>query len=53
MSDGLLEGSIGHLPPCPFFSADGEVDRVGRVRCVKILQIRLVEHVLLGLEPGI
>lgn len=53
MSDCLSDGSAGYSPPCPFFSADGEVDRVGRVRGVKIFQIRLVEHVLSGLETGI
>jgi len=41
------------LPPSPFFSADGEVERFGRVRVMKIVQVRLVEHVLPGLGSTI
>lgn len=49
----MPDGSVCRSPPCPFFSTDGEVDRVGRVRRVKVVQIRLIEHVLSGLRPGI
>lgn len=36
-------------PPGPFFSAKGELHRVGGVWRVKVGQVRLVEHELLGL----
>jgi hypothetical protein len=42
---------VGHLPPSPFFSAKGEFDRVGGIRRVKVVQVRLVECLLAGI-PG-
>jgi hypothetical protein len=38
-------GRAVNSPPGPFFSTKGELDRVGGIRRVKVVQVRLVEFV--------
>jgi hypothetical protein len=52
---GSSVGYIGccfNSPPGPFLCPDVEVDGVGGIWCVEVVQVRLVEHVLSGLTPA-
>jgi hypothetical protein len=42
----VLDRLAVNSPPGPFFSAEGELDRVGGIRRVKVLQVRLVKSSL-------
>jgi hypothetical protein len=52
---GNSVGSIGvcfNSPPGPFLPPDVEVDGVGGIWCVEVVQVRLIKHVLSGLTSA-